>query len=394
MAKKIIWSNYLKEEAIFRFWYTLENNNFKNAIKFAQKQGKMNYAYMHNALYSGLYYPEKNYEYPYRAIKDIRKDKNLKYNATIANFMPRDEILMNIHSMNESARAIRKLAPFGYNAKLFAKEFNMIGKDETALLQKIKIKNDSLFNSTPQTEDELVPNKPNRYNLSRTFLKQQKNNPFVFKKDTSKERDSHFKKALAKYKKAKASFDYQLNSLNIKEDNKNSLLSQFLDAGLYRSSIAHFGFDFDFLVSQAKDPKQIVTAKELLLHADKFTRGAKVLSGLKTFKGASQVEEDLIEAGLKSRLNFIKQEKSYPETKIGFLNAFCEMISHNLEINPLLKDKVIEKDTPKMADTLIDVILKLKNQYLETKDKEERKEIDLQMKKIQKSLETSNEHNI
>lgn len=394
MSRKIVWSDFLKEEAIYRFWYTLENNNFKNAIKAAQKQGKMNYANMHNALYSGLYYPEKNYEYPYRAIKDIRTDRALKHNATIANFMERHEILMNIHAMNESARAIRKLAPFGYNAKLFAKEFNLIGKLEAEVVEKAKIKNKLLFNSHPQTEDELVKNKPNRYNLSRSFAKQQKTKTNIFTINSKTQREKAYNSSLQKYNNAKQAFEYEIARLNIKDNKKAGLLSQMLDAGVYRTSIPHFGFDFNKLVSEAKDPRQIATRAEIVLHTEKFENGAKVLKQFEQLSSLTQIEEALLKAGNNARNNFIKKHRTYPEAKIGFLNTFCEMISKQLEINPLLKDRIIDKDTPTMADSLIDVILKLKTQFLNTKDKEEKKEIDLQMKKIQEALEGSNQHNI
>lgn len=395
-SRKVVWSDFLKEEAIYRFWYTLENNNFKNAIKKAQKKGQMNYATMHNALYSGLYYPKNNYIYPFRAVKDVRASKGLGKNAVLANFMPRNELLKNIHAMNESARAIRKFAPLGYNAKLFAHEFYLIGKAETELYEKIKIKNKKLFNTLP-AKNELKPNKPNRYTLSKNFMKSQKSNPTVFKAQSKKIRQQKYNRAINKYKKAKQNFEYQVFKLNLKSTKEENLMLQFLNSGLYRTSIPHYGFNPDNIVEnlvQYDDTQKPITIKEILLHANKFEKGAKALSGIKNFKNIWQAEEVLINAGSDARQTFIKKESTLPETKVGFLNAFCEMISNELEINPLLKDKTLEKDAVGVADSLIDVIKELKEQYNRSTNSEEKEEVSLQLEKMTKSLADSNEHNI
>ena len=96
-----------------------ENNNFKYSIKQSQKDAKVNYASLHNALYSGLYYPNRPFEYNHRTIEDIRDARNIS--GAIANYMGRNEILKNIHAMYECADYVRKNITAGYNSKLLAK---------------------------------------------------------------------------------------------------------------------------------------------------------------------------------------------------------------------------------------------------------------------------------
>ena len=389
MASKINWSRYIIDEAIYRFWYILENNNFKHSIKKSQKDAKMSYATMHNALYSGLYYPKKAFEYNHRTIEDIRNNRNI--NGAIANYMGRAEILKNIHSMYECADFIRKNKTFGYNARLFAKEIYNIGV-KTVKTEKLQKVNPKLVITTLPYQDEKTPNVPNRYRLAKSLAKKlkQKGNKLIFSFYTSEERKEKYYSVHTKYIRSKNSFEKVLKQKGFEDLNSILKLEQSLNSGFYKSIIPFFGFEIDnFLVGNSIGG--VVKIQELEGNAKKFDLARKQLAKKLTFSDAM---ENLREIGIGARSAFVKKYRTYPECFDGFLNTFCDMLAKIYAYDNEKLNIGGEKGLAEIANKLIETIKKLSTQYETSTDLKEKKEVEDQIKKIQKALEDSNTHNI
>ena len=385
MAKKVVWTNYIAAEAIFRFWYTLENNNFKNAIKKAQKEGRMNYSHMHNALYAGLYFPEKEFVYGQSTIKNLRIEREAK--GALANYMSREEIIKNIHAMYECAQYIRENAPFGYNAKLFAKEFFKIGK-EASHQEKIQKMNPKLILIDKPNQDEKTPNSPQRFNLSKKFAKKMRDEKVVFYGQTSEDRTKRLISAKHKYHNAWADFNNYLASRNI-TTSQVCHLEKVLNASLYRTILPFYNLDMEKLMISGNGAAHI---KEYELHTEKFKLVLKVLKKSNDFS-MDYLNKRMKEVGAKSRNDFMKKNKNFPESYKGFLNAFCEMLIQVYVFEAPEQTKQ-NYTLPEIVEKLMETIQKLNNQYQTSTSAEEKQEIELQMKNIQKAMEESNKHNI
>lgn len=389
MAKKIVWTNYLKDEAIYRYWYVLENNNFKKAIKHHKTDKDMTCANMHNALYSGLYYPQEGFNFQDRTVLRLRKERGIPYNRPIANFMSRDEILMNIHAMNDAAYSLRTLSKFGYNSKLFASEFYNLGKEENERRIKMKIKPKALYPHVGKKEEREL-NKPNRYNLARKLLKSLKKEGYTpqFTTVSKRENKELFKKALNNYLKAKFVFENTIKTIGIYQLEKKAMLKEQLDSGFYRSVIPHYGFSIDNILF-TDHLEQVITAKELNIHAKKFEAATKALTENKELS-YKELLTVMYKTGKAVRNEYIEKNHTYPEIGKGFKNAFCEMISHQLSLNPQVfedKEKINVND---FSSKLIHAILRLKSVYNESKNEQEKQEIKVQLEKFRQALENSN----
>ena len=387
---KIVWTDYLTEQAVFRLWYTLENNNFKNAIKTAQKNAKMSYSIMHNALYSGLYYPQNNYEYGFRAIKQIREDKQLSVSSTIANFMDRDEILRNIHAMFECASAVRKFAPYGYNTKLFAGEFFAIGAAEANKSATTKV-DAKLLNITTPNQNELAPNKPNRYRLSKSLIKVCKEKPMVLSTLSTQEKKKKFEQAYTSFTAAKQAFEMALVSYGVADTAKREKLNGALDSGFYRTAITNYGFNIADILKEG-DKRSVITKKELLGHARKFEQATNVVQ-TSTRLPLVELAEKLKASGEQSRALFVKNNRTYPECNKGFVNAFCEMLAKVYEYDASILENGLGRSLPEVMDILMNTLSKLQKQYTSA-TAEDKKQIEEQVQKIKNAFEASNENNI
>lgn len=119
MAKReIVWTKYLTMRTLLRAWYVFENKNFKREIFLTKESTKASFAACHNALYNGLYYPDEELESNAALIR-IKEKRELKKNATIANFMSPQEILMNIHAMYDCANSIHEAGLNATNEQIY-----------------------------------------------------------------------------------------------------------------------------------------------------------------------------------------------------------------------------------------------------------------------------------
>lgn len=391
-GKGIVWTKFLEEEAIYRFWYVLENNNFKKAIKDAQKEGRMSYSIAHNALYAGLYYPDKKYTYGDKVLRDIKEERELKKRDTLANFMSREEILENIHAMYECACMIRDHTPFGYNAVMFTREFYRIGQREKQLSSKKNIEPKLLHFAFPQ-EDETTPNKPNRYRLAKKFVKLQKNGlVYSFKTQYPQCLQEIFEQNLLKFKTNYQKLNDALVLNGITDLKKRQRLINSIDCGFYRTILPHYGFSIKDLAE--KDcASDLITVGELNAHAKKFEDATNVILENKNLP-LVELAEKLKQSGEKSRDNYISIHRTYPETKKGFLNAFCEMIAKAYEYDTTLLENGLGRSTSNIIKKIIETLQLLDNEYKIAESPREKEDIEKQVYKIQSALESSNTHNI
>jgi hypothetical protein len=390
---KTVWTDYLTEQAVFRFWYVLENNNFKNAIKKAQKNAKMSYSIMHNALYAGLYFPNASYEYGDKPLAQIKLGKGLAANATIANFMDRHEILKNIHAMSDCAYAIRTYAPYGYNAKMFANLFREIGEKEAYTPIQYSI-NPKLLNIATPNQDEQTPNKPNRYRLAKNLAKLAKQQPVVFATKPLQKKKQEFETALADYKKAKQDFDNALIKKGILDANSRQKLHNALDTGFYRSVIPNYGFSIQNVVDNfATDLSRYITKRELKGHATKYAYAKDMVESSQT-KQLGELAEQLRKQGVRMREKFIYNYTTYPECSKGFINAFCLMLAKANDYDASLLEKAFAHSLPETMDILMETLTKLKVQYAGAQTAQDKKQIEDQVLKIKNAFEQSNENSI
>lgn len=390
MARGIVWTNYLQEEALFRFWYLLENNNFKSAIKNAQKEGKMSYSIAHNALYAGLYYPQNPYTYGDRVLVNIKEERELKKSATIANFMQREEILENIHAMYECATMIRDYSPYGYNAVMFTKEFFNIGRREKEKSNQTKIDAKLLYFATAN-ENELTPNKPNRYRLAKNFAKTQAANlEYNFK--NSSERNINFDGAMQDYKNNNQQLNDTLVLNGITDLKKREKLINSVTCGFYRTVLPHYGLSIKGL-TETSAPKELITSKELVTLSQMLIDATEVAKQNKDLP-LNELADKLKQSGEKSREAFVKQNKTYPETKKGFMNAFCEMLAKAYVYDETILEEGLGRSMPDVIEKILKTMTKLKEEFAQNPSGKEKEELTKQVTNIQKALEGSNTHNI
>lgn len=385
MSKRTVWTDYLTEEAVYRFWYTLENNNFKNSIKKAQKNAKMNYANMHNALYSGLYFPDSPFVYGYRTVQDIRVLKNLGDREALANNMTRDEMLKNIHAMFQCANYVKTYAPYGYNAKMFAKQFFSIGLEANKEAEKMEHRNPTLKKKQSETTEEV----PNRYRLSKSLQKLAKSEHIIYKQYRSEDMPALYEEALKKYQLKKAEFAMAIAKF---DDSSKKTLSNSLDSGFYNTVLPFYGFDIANIITDANDNNLVVTRHELLGHAKKFDLATKAINE-NSEKSFPELCEIARESGQRAR-DMMENFCHVPECQKGFINEFCDMLAKIDQFDPSILIRLQDTDIPEIMKNMITVVQNLLNSYTKTEDPIEKQEIKEQVEKIKNALEKSNENNI
>lgn len=352
MAKReIVWTKYLTMRTLLRAWYVFENKNFKREIFLTKESTKASFAACHNALYNGLYYPDEELESNAALIR-IKEKRELKKNATIANFMSPQEILMNIHAMYDCANSIHEAGLNATNEQIYylCKE-NGIKHN----LQQAKL-NPKYICNEPEALVEVQPN-------CQRFVKKLKNNlklanfvpATVYSELDSATKKEKFNQALAKYKKSYNNFCCVLAKHSIISQSSRAKVFQIVDSAFYGTKLPYFGVDFHSLILK-ENVEQLVTRKELEANTEKLSKLAKFLKNT-SFKTIPQLETSLHNEANKFRQNFIENNKTYPECNKGFYNAFASALSQAFEFKDLKIDELGQNIEGEVAE----MILKIKS---------------------------------
>lgn len=381
MAKKkeIVWSKYLTERTLLRAWYILENNYFKSVIKKSvegeekTRASSAHYSRCHNALYTGLYFPEQEYLTNFKPLPIIKENKNLqKKSGVIANTMPPYEILQNIHAMHNAGKSI----------SAFIKENGFTDMQDLYMLSnsagKLHSQNKVDINLVNEDAEALKPVQTNCYRFVKKIkadLKLGKPVGTVYT-ESKQHKQENFDKALENYQAELKYFKANLNAFGVFGQEKHDKIMQSLDNGLYDTMIASLGFSFDNL-TQKENLSNFVTTKELKLHTLKLYLASKRLQSIKLCDFNSLCQK-MQEVGSFARVNYIEANKVYPECSKGFYNAFAEMLSQNYE-NQQLIDNTQVKNYPEIISQIIQKMQTLKSQLITSKNQEQQKQI---MKKV------------
>lgn len=387
MARKkdIVWTKYLSERTLLRAWYVLENNYFKSTIKNAKlAQGQTarhaNYSKCHNALYTGLYYPNKDVDYlDFKPIPQIKQDKNITTKSgVIANSMPPYEILKNIHAMHLAGKSIADYTRF--SSKIESDDLYAISYDCGKEMSALNVKNE-LVNSDANA---LVPVQESCYKyIKKIKADLQLGKPIgtVFTENSS-EKIRKFENSVKKYNETLLEFKQRMIKFGLySNDQINALLSS-MDNGLYGTMVGNLGFNFNDLMKK-NNLRDYVTRKEVELHTKKIKAGMEDLEYINTTslkKLCSMMER---KAGT-VRERYISTKKVYPECNKGFYNAFAEMLAMNLQNINVADDCV--KNYPKVFEQIITKMNYLKKQYLNSENKDFNKEISKKLDQITEVL--------
>lgn len=390
MAKKeIVWTKYLSERTLLRAWYILENNFFKSAIKKAQvsdtSTGHASFAKCHNALYTGLYFPQQEYYEFYKPIPEIKKAKNLVKGGVMANTMPPYEILKNIHAMNIAGDLIltnSKINSLVNDTLPYSEHLYKTSYEAGKKISNIDVLN-KLVNSDPES---LKPVQTNCYRFVKKIkadLKLGKTIGTVYS-ESKKFKEERFQQSVSKYNSAYAQFVLALANYGILGQEKIKLMLSYLDNGLYQTMVGHLGFSFNELMKK-ENLDQLVTRKEIDLHTEKLNKATSALHKFKNRYNLTNLQTLMKRVGDNLRTSYIEKNKVYPECNKGFYNAFAMMLSMNFEkLNP---QEIKTKNYPLLFDKLIQKINVLKQDFNATKSTETKQDIQTKLDEIEKILD-------
>ena len=376
MAKKkeIVWSQYLTERTLLRAWYILENNYFKSSIKkYIEGQGgkvsSSYYSKCHNALYTGIYFPNREYETSFKPLPEIKKLKMLPARSgVIANTMPPYEILQNIHAMHTAGKSISNLGKL--NQQLNTNDLYLLSNSAGKLHNKNKVD----INLVNKNSQALKPVQENCYR----FVKKIKNDLKLGKpvgtvySEGKQNKQNRFNSALQNYNTHLNNLKTSLNAFGVFGQEKHNKVLQSLDNGLYDTIIANLGFSFDELTKK-ENASSYITTSELKLHTAKLKLANKKLSTIKSCS-FNELCKNMEDVGGFVRLKYMQAKQVYPECNKGFYNSFAEMLSKNYESQQIC-DNAQVKNYPEEIEQIIKKMQLLKNELVNSKDQNNQKQI-------------------
>lgn len=365
MAKReVVWTKYLTMRTLLRAWYVFENKNFKREIFLTKESTKASFAACHNALYNGLYYPHEELESNTALIR-LKEKRELKRNATIANFMSPQEILMNIHAMYDCANSIHEAGSSATNEDIYS----LCKENGTKHnLQQAKL-NPKYICSEPEALVEVQPNCQRFVKKLKTNLKLANFVPAtVYSELDSETKKEKFNQALTKYKKAYNTFCCSLAKHSIISQTSREKVFQIIDSGFYGTKLPFYGVDFNSLTLK-ENVEQLLTRKELEANTEKLTKLSSFLKNT-SFKTIPQLETSLHNESNKIRQNYIDKNNTYPECNKGFYNAFASALSLAFEFKDLKIEELGQNIDGEIAE-MINKIKSLKKLLASSKNIEE-----------------------
>lgn len=362
MAKReIVWTRYLTMRTLLRAWYVFENKNFKREIFLTKESTKASFAACHNALYNGLYYPDEELENN-TALRRLKEKRELKKNATIANFMSPQEILMNIHAMYDCANSIHEVGSKATNDEIYSL-CKQNGIKQNYMQKQL---NPKFICSEPESLVEVQPNCQRFVKKLKTNLKLANFVPAtVYSEINSKTKQEKFTLALEKYLKAYNNFCLTLAKHSILSQNAREKTLQIIDSGFYATKLPFFGVSFHAL-TQKENVEELITRKELEANTKKLVEISKFLKN-NSFKTVEHFEKSILLVAEKLRQNFIDKNLTYPECNKGFYNAFACALAQTFEYQDIKIEELGQNFEGEVANMIIK-IKQLKKILLSSKD--------------------------
>ena len=387
-------TNYDIKKLVERMLFSMEYKYLTHNIKSAQKEAKMSYSVMFNSIVAGIFFPESAYEYGTKSyVKEYRQKLGLAKNAVLADYISSEDMYKIIHTLHSCSELLISNKDFGWNAKMFAYQFNQIAKEINKKVNQNKIEAKSVF----LTERIKGVGEKSKYRLgvAKTLIRHVKKegSTIALRPYTKKRAQAKFEEELKNYNAKKQLFHEQLEKRTISEEKRRKLTAA-LDSGFYGTVIPYFGFNIESLMKR-NDANIYLSKREITGHINKFIKATEVLKNNQKTP-LVELAEKLEVAGRESRNEFITTHHAYPEHTKGFYNSCIEMFADkNMKYDETaLVESGLGMSVPYVLKKTANTLNLLAEQYENSNSPAEKQEIEKQAEKAQILIEKSNEFSI